>query len=243
MPSSIISDPRGYYRELAKNDNIFAQMGKRGYSMQNFFVSINDIVQSLDITKTDILLDAAGGAGWYSIVLSFLAKQVYLFDYSDELIKLAQENIRPFNNIIAYVDDVRTFQATKKNLINVNLGGGGGGIDKMLVSGVIQHLPEIDMIKSMFINIFETLNKNGKALFANVLDAKKREAHFASYDRLDWSKEDIEKNKAAYEEQIWYEVDTFVELAKSVGFTSCMEQQIDKTIWNSTNMFNFVLTK
>jgi hypothetical protein len=240
MPSSIISDPRGYYRELAKNDNIFAQMGKRGYSMQNFFVSINDIVQSLDITKSDILLDAAGGAGWYSLAISPIVSKVYLFDYSDELIKLAQENIHPFNNITAYVDDVRTFQATKKN-INVNLGR--GGIDKMLIGGVIQHLPEIKMVKLMFVNVFETLNKNGRALFTNVLDLKKREAHFASYDRLDWSKEDIEKNKAAYEEQVWYEIDTFAELAKSVGFTSCIEKQIDKTIWQSTNMFNFLLTK
>jgi hypothetical protein len=95
----------------------------------------------------------------------------------------------------------------------------------------------------MFINIFEVLNKNGKALFTTVLDARKREAHFASYDRLDWSKEDIEKNKAAYEELVWYEIDTFAKLAKSIGFKSCTEQQIDKTIWNSTNSLNFLLIK
>jgi cyclopropane fatty-acyl-phospholipid synthase-like methyltransferase len=241
MTTTAQTEAREYYRELAKNENIFAQMGKRGYSMSNFFRSVRDITDVLDFQKTDIFLDAAGGAGWYSIALSPLVRQIYLFDYTPELIQLAQENIQPFDNIIAYVDDVTTFNETRqvlKNDFKREL-----YVDKIFVGGVIQHLPKVEMIESMFLNVFKTLKENGKALFTQVPDLRKREAHFASYDRLDWPKEEIEKNKQAYLKQKWHEIESISKLAKSVGFRYCTETPIHKTIWQSTNMFNFILIK
>jgi protein-L-isoaspartate O-methyltransferase len=97
--NSLETNFKNHFSELAQSENIFVQMGNSSCSMQNFFVLVKNVVEPLDIQKNDIVLDAAGGAGWYSIALSPFVKQIFLFDYVDKLIEKAKENILPFSNI------------------------------------------------------------------------------------------------------------------------------------------------
>ena len=52
-------------------------------SISDLYLYIGNTINSLGgLNKKDTILDAGGGAGYISMILSPLVKKIYLFDYS-----------------------------------------------------------------------------------------------------------------------------------------------------------------
>jgi protein-L-isoaspartate O-methyltransferase len=235
--NSLETEFKNQFSELANSENVFAQMGKSRFSMQQFFITVKDIAEHLDFRKSDVVLDAAGGAGWYSIAISPFVKQIFLFDYVDQMIINAKENILPFSNITAYVDDLLTLNQTHVEI------GSDGRVDKIIVGSALQYFSDHSKIETIFKNLFNIMDDNGKAILTLNPDLRKKQEHIASYARLDWSKERIQKGLENEEKRLWLDMDIVSEIANRVGFKKCYETPIDKSIWQSTHMFNFIVEK
>jgi hypothetical protein len=234
--NSLETNFKSHFSELAHSENVFAQMGLSNWTMQNFLVSAKDIAEPLDFQKSDIVLDAAGGAGWHSIILSPFVQHIFLFDYVDQLIVHAKENIVPFSNITAYVDDLITLDQTVQLL-------GTTRINKVIVGSAIQYFSDHSKVEKVFQNLFNIMANDSKAIFTLNPDLRKKSAHIASYERLDWSEERKQKGLENEEKRLWLDIDIVNKISNKVGFNDCYETPIDKSLWQSTHMFNFVLRK
>lgn len=73
------------------------------------------------LNKDNILLDAACGTGLFTINLSKNVKEVYSFDYSEEMIKITQKKIQKLhlNNIHTSVQDITNlnYEDNKFNIV------------------------------------------------------------------------------------------------------------------------------
>jgi ubiquinone/menaquinone biosynthesis C-methylase UbiE len=136
------------HAERVGSEDVFEQMGKKGFSMQNFFVSLKDIVEPLNLKPNDILLDVGGGPGWVSIAIAPFVSRIFMYDYVEQSIQKARENIKPFKNIQVYVDDMITADNTK--LILKKEFGKTESIDKAIVVSSLQYLPGMEEVELSF---------------------------------------------------------------------------------------------
>jgi tRNA A58 N-methylase Trm61 len=229
------------HAERVTSHDIFEQMGKKGFSMQNFFVSLKDTVKPLDIHSNDTVLDAGGGPGWVSIALSPFVLRIFMYDSVKHSVEVANENVKPFKNITVYVDDMITADNTK--LILKKEYGRIESIDKAIILSSLQYLPDMETVEQSFKNMFDILKRGGKASYTLNPDIRKKESHIKSYERLDWSSERIEKALQMEEKRLWFDPDEVQKKAQNIGFKKFKETHSNNSLWQSTHMFNFVLEK
>lgn len=237
------SDTKALWHDIhagnAASDDIFVQMGKSGFSMQGFFLSLKDAAEPLELKPSDVLLDGGGGTGWMSIAFSPFVSRILLFDCVEEAVRKADENVRPFGNIVPYVDDLITLSRTKSMLMKENR-----SVDKAMFNSPLQYLSGMEEVETSFQNLFDILKREGRALYTLNPDLRKKDEHIASYDRLDWPEERKERAlEMELKHRLWLDFDQLRTLALSIGFCDCHETPLCQQLWQSTHMFNFLLEK
>jgi len=224
------------WNEAAKQPNQFATMGRRSYTISDYFTYISDIINGLGgVNNNDLLLDAAGGCGYLSMYFSPLVKQVDLFDYSSEAIKRANVECSSFNNISPYEDNLLTFAQTNAS---------GKKYHKVIVGSALQYFDNYDEIYTILKNLFEVTQPRGRICISHNTDISAKEQHIKSYEHLDWSQKD--KDAAINEElthRFWLDFAKLEQLATQIGFTQCIRTPINSQLFQSSHMFDFYLVK
>lgn len=225
-----------YYKEMwnksAKSNNMFVQMGRSSYSPIEFFILIKDIIMKLNLEKKDTLLDAGGGAGWISIALSGIVKEITLFDFSEIMIQQAVNNTKIFNNINCFEDNIAEMKNFHKQLF-----------DKILVGSVFQYLENMFRVEESLKELYKISNQDTKILISQNPDISKKEEHIKSYEKLNWEKDKIESALKEEERRLWIDFEDVRKIAEQIGFSKCEKLDINKNLWQSTHMFDIILSK
>ncbi|MDB4279401.1 class I SAM-dependent methyltransferase [Paraglaciecola sp.] len=222
--------------DTAKKENPFATMGRSSDTISEYFAYITDLLNGLDgIDKNTVLLDAAGGCGYLSLYFSTLAKEVHLFDYSEEAIAKAKVSCKMFPNIFPYTDNLLTLENTKSNQIKYK---------KILVGGVLQYFDSYEEIEKILQNLFDITEDQGRVFISQTTDLSLRDKHVASYQHLEWPEE--QKSAAIQEEltnRFWIDFEQLKSIALKVGFKTCIKTKNNPNLFQSTHMFDFYLVK
>ena len=74
-----------------------ASTGRSGSSISDLYLYLNSTINSLGgISEKDTILDAGGGAGYISMILSPFVKKIYLCDYSKKMIQKSKNDFLSF---------------------------------------------------------------------------------------------------------------------------------------------------
>ncbi len=111
-------------------------------------VILPNLLRLLDLKKTDKVLDLACGSGFFSRELAQAGAQVTGVDISAELIKLARENSKDFNNLEYFVANADKLANLENNYF-----------DKIICVLALQN---IEKVKEVFAEVKRALKKNGK---------------------------------------------------------------------------------
>ena len=223
---------RNAWNKAANSENMFVQMGRSSYTPVEFFLTIEEINKNLELNKNDSLLDAGGGAGWISLSVAPFVKEVYLFDYAQEMAVRAIENTKNFSNIKAYQDDLLTLENTKNKKFT-----------KIIVGSVLQYFETYEQIETIFRNLSAVTQTNGLILFTLNPDLEKKQAHIESYKNLNWEKERIEKSLEIEEKRFWLSRIELDKISAKTGFKNIQEIPVNENLWHSTHMFNYLIQK
>ena len=205
--------------------------GRDTWSFADFYILINDVVTALDLKKSDIVLDAGGGAGRMSIAISPFVKKITLFDFGNDIVEKARKETRFLKNIEVLKDDICIF------------GNITSGYTKAIVGSVLQYLNDYKDVEIILTNLFNVLRKEGRVVFTHNPDLSKKDQHIESYKRLAWDKERIEKSLAIEEQRLWIDKEKFVKISRKVGFSKSHECPINPILWQSTHMFDWLVIK
>jgi len=210
--------------------------GRSGSSISDLHLYLSNTISSLGgVNKKDTILDAGGGAGYISMMLSPRVKKIYLCDYSKKMIKKANKNTAKYKNIEAYSDNIIFLTNSKKKKINFS---------KSIVGSVLQYLKNYGEIKKTFKNFFYISKKKTRIIFAHNPDLKKKNRFIDSYNRLDWDEKKI-KQSIKFEEKyrFWLDYNKLKKIALSIGYTKCKKCKINNRLFQSTHMFDLLLIK
>jgi len=231
-----MSNRRGFWRKIwnekATSSNLFVQMGRSSYTPLEFFLMVKDIVNTLELQKEDIVLDAGGGVGWISMCISPFVKEITLFDYAEEMVNKAKETTRCFGNIRVFLDDLLSMEKVKDK-----------NYSKVIVGSVLQYLENYEQVEKALSNIYDVMASKSRAVFTQNPDVRKRKAHIKSYDSLNYSEERLRKALEMEEMRLWLDINKIKGIASKIGFIRCYETTINPKLWQSTHMFDFVVEK
>ena len=115
---------------------------------------------------------------------------------------------------------------------------------KIIIGSVIQYLNDYEEIACAFDNLFDVLKYKGIIVLTHITDFEKKDSFIKSFQKLDWP---INKIESAVhhedKERFWLNFDTLSELSKKAGFSKCEKKAIPEELFQSTHMFDMVLTK
>ena len=213
-----------------------ASTGRSGSSISDLYLYLNSTINSLGgISEKDTILDAGGGAGYISMILSPFVKKIYLCDYSKKMIQKSSKNISSYKNIEAYIDDIIFLKNTRKKKINFS---------KSIVGSVLQYLKNYEEIKKTFENFFYISKKNTPIIFTHNPDLKKKRQFISSYYKLKWNKKKIKQSvKFETKHRFWLDYKKLKKLALTIGYSKCKKCKIDNRLFQSTHMFDLLLIK
>ncbi|MCS7244058.1 MAG: rRNA adenine N-6-methyltransferase family protein [Candidatus Calescibacterium sp.] len=111
---------------------------------------IANIIDELELTKEDIVLEVGTGSGFQTCLIALLAKKVYSFEIDDEIYKAAKENIAGFMqhnphiklDIHLYRMDIFKSQRVIDDIIKLE-----NRIDKVVFSFAIKKIPDFILKK------------------------------------------------------------------------------------------------
>jgi predicted TPR repeat methyltransferase len=187
---------------------------------------VKAMVENLNLTKDDILLDICCGNGLLTDKLSGIVNFVYAVDFSEGLIEIARKK-NQHANCRYDVGDLTKIDLQQYNSIN-----------KLSVYSGLQYisLGELDV----FFKKIAACNKPLLAYFSNVPDKEKL-----------WNYYDTDAKKEFYfqrEEEgkphigTWFNKNEIAHIAESSGLT-CKFLEIDKAVNTSYYRFDILLSK
>jgi len=223
------------WQNSANLDDAFCTMGRSSYSISDYFKYLSDIAKGLgQIKNTDRLLDMAGGAGYIAMYFSPLFSKVDSFDYAPAMIEKSKKECQGFENINVYVDNLLDLSETKRK---------AHCYEKIILGGALQYFDDYDDIEKILLHLFNVLKPNGQCIATHNTDLMLKQAHIDSYQRLDWSQDKIEHALIAEEDRFWLDFSKVKKIALALGFKNCQQSKIHADLFQSTHMFDFILTK
>ena len=216
------------WQNKGKSSDFLIQTGRsNSFNFNKFLLFMQDISHTLNLQKTDTVLDIGGASGWISLWILPFVKSVTMFDYSEEMIIKAQKQVAGFDNITVFQDDILSM--TKVN----------GKFNKVLVGSVLQYLDSMDEVKTAMQNTYNVMVHGGICLCTHNPDTQRKEAHLKTYEGM----ENVDEALKIEEERLWLDSDEVCIIAAKIGFKSYWKTPINPLIWQSTHMFDFVAIK
>ena len=214
-----------------KND--FISIGKSQYNFEDlnsyFFTAIKNLSPISNKTK---FLDCGGGTGLLSWMVYPFVKEIYLTDYSMEMIKQAKVRFKGKKKIKIYYKDIRNLKFNKKLKF-----------DRILIGSVLQYLNNYTEIELVFKNLKSITSKKSKILFTQNPDLSKKKRHLKTYQKLRWKKSRISKSLIDEEKRFWINFNEIKKLANRNGFKITNKIEKSKGLYENSHMFDFLLYK
>jgi len=211
--------------EKAATDNYFTQTGRgNSFTMYQFLLYIQDVQNALHLRNEDSLLDIGGGPGWVAMHLSPWVGAVSTFDYSLAMVEQAKKQTKEFWNIEIFQDNILEMKNVERKY------------RKVLVGSVLQYLNNIGEVKIAMQNIYNAMGYGGTAMFTHNPDASKKESHIASMPQT-------EESLKMENERLWIDHHDIFDITMDIGFREFKVVPINPLIWQSTHMFDFVVTR
>jgi ubiquinone/menaquinone biosynthesis C-methylase UbiE len=225
-------DNRQFWLEMwnqrAHSDTMY---GRDSWSFADFCLLLHDMSRAVGFSCCDTVLDAGGGTGAVAMALAPFVKHVTLFDIGCDILAKARQDTASFENIEVFEDDVMEMRNITRTY------------SRVIVGSVIQYLNSYDDVFQTLRQVRRCLETEGKALFTHNPDLSQKEAHLASYSRLQWEPTRLRAALEIEERRLWVDKETFSEMALELGFKRSYETPIHPTLWQSTHMFDWVLER
>lgn len=216
------------WNQHARQDTMY---GRDNWRFSDFCLLLQDIVRAVGFSPADTVLDAGGGTGAIAMVLAPFVRRITLFDIGSEVVAKAKQNAKAFENIEVFEDDVTEMCRIQ------------GPYSRVIVGSVIQYLNSYDELSRALGHVYRVLDIGGKALLTHNPDLSKKEAHIASYGRLQWDAARIRAALDIEERRFWIDKERLSAIALGLGFCASYETPIQPDLWQSTHMFDWVLAK
>lgn len=216
-------DWKPLWQQKAAAPDFLTQTGRgNSFNLDKFLLYLQDVNAALQLDKSDTLLDIGGASGWVTLFLSPFVNSVTMFDYSDKMIEKAEQLTYGCTNTSVFQDNILSMKYLQ------------GTYSKVLVGSVLQYLNNMDEVEQALRKIYNVMPYYGKCLLTHNPDISKKKSHLATA-----SPETLEMENA----RLWLDFDDVHDIAMSTGFKSCRKLAINPLIWQSSHMFDFVLTK
>jgi SAM-dependent methyltransferase len=150
------------WNQKAETNHIFAQMGRRDYTIFQFFLMCRDMASLLKFTPDDIVLDAGAGSGWTSFYISPFVQEVTAFDFAENLVEIAKSALPYYPNLRVFQDDLLTLDKVSDRKYTKVIAGGCP----------FQYLKDYDEVKTALTNIYNVMADDGRLLINHVPDAR-----------------------------------------------------------------------
>jgi SAM-dependent methyltransferase len=199
-------------------------------TFQEMLFGIMDAAKKLDLKSEDRLLDVGCGAGLFEIAYTHWLKEIYGVDYSEEMVEVAKENTKKYDNVIIEKANIQ------------NLPFKDEFFDKILVNSVIQYLNDLDEVKGAFEELRRVTKAGGRILVSMNLDANKKEDYFEGYYRLGLPEEKIKEKINTSNKALWFDRNQLKDIGKKAGFKAKV-LDMDKDVWQSKYFFDLLLIK
>lgn len=172
-------NPRWYYHEKQSgvdylDPKIVKEYDVEHQKFRNFEEEAKDIVQNLEITPDDIVLDFGCGTGEISLNMAKYCKKVVCVDISREMLDILEKKAQKQSiiNIETHCAGFLTYEDYKIN-----------SIDKIYSIFSLHHLP--DFWKSIaLLNMAKILNPNGKLYIFDVIFTFDPKEHQKVLDKM-----------------------------------------------------------
>ena len=221
-----------FWDDQSKKDH-FVSMGRSAYSLDDFNSYFTNVIKNLSpISNKTKFLDCGGGIGLFSWIIYPFVKEIYLTDYSKEMIKQAKKRFKGKKKIRIYLKDVRNLQF-KKNL----------KFDRILFGSVLQYLEDYNDIDIIFKSLKKITSKNSKILFTQNPNIFQKSKHLKSYKKLKWKKSKILKSLIEEEKRFWINFNEIKKIANNNGFKATSKINKSKGLYENSHMFDFLLYK
>ncbi|MCX7957122.1 MAG: class I SAM-dependent methyltransferase [Endomicrobia bacterium] len=118
-------------------------------------VELKVVISMLKLQPTDILLDAGCGTGLITLKLAPYVKTVYGIDHSPKSIDILLDKINKndLSNVYVKIGDI------------CDLPFEGNFFDKIVSTGVIQHIPSLELRAKVIKEFFRVLKPKGRVVF------------------------------------------------------------------------------
>jgi protein-L-isoaspartate O-methyltransferase len=212
------------WQTKATAPDFLTQTGRgNSFDFAKFLLYMTDVNNALQLTKTDNLLDIGGATGYITLWLSAFVNSVTMFDYSNKMIDKAIELTTGCPNVTVFQDDILTMAKVQRTF------------NKVLVGSILQYLANMDEVRIALQNIYNVMSPGGRCLLTHNPDASKKESHIASMPQT-------EESLRQENERLWIDPSEMWSLTREVGFES-YRPHINPLIWQSTHMFDILVTK
>jgi len=215
-----------------KKGSEIEKIGRSSYTTSQLFLYYSDCIEKLgELNKKDTLLDVGGGNGLFANICYSFLKKIYIVDYSENLVSEAKKKFKLNKKINVILDNILELKKIKKKKF-----------DKILVGSVLQYLNNYDEIKMVF-KVLRNLSKKKTIIyFTHNPDAQRKKKFLNSYKKLDWNSKKIQKalifeNK----KRLWLDYKKISKIAKNTGFISSKKIIPNKSLFETSHMFNFYL--
>ena len=153
-------DWKQVWNDKTQLDHPFYQMGRRDYSMFQFFLMCRDIATLLKFTPDDIVLDAGAGSGWTSFYVAPFVKEITAFDFAENLVEIAKSAEPFYPNLRVFQDDLLTMSKVSDRKYTKVIAGGCP----------FQYLKDHDEVKAALTNIYNIMAYDGRLLINHIPD-------------------------------------------------------------------------
>lgn len=208
------------YRHKATLEDPVAQTGRgQKFDALSFLHMVHETLGLLELQPQHNLLNVGCANGLIDILLSACCKRLLAIDPIEEMVTLARQNLRGYENVQVALGHAASIPAEARLF------------DRVLMLEVIQLINE-DELSNVFEELHRVTHPSGKLLIGAVPDVRFRDAHLNPYlegvrnaQHLSQAQKDdiIQRN----ERSNWFHPDTLIDTWKTLGRTAKIQPLSD----------------
>ncbi len=229
MTDSQPTDWTAIWNERAEIESDLKATGGVGRDEVGFLYAVREIVLTLDLQGSDVVLDVGCGTGLTSLAMSPLVATIKGIDLSPKLVERARNNLEGVDNV--------TFDEGSLT----ETGEADSSYTKVLAYSVLQYLDGEDAAHQACAEVARVLVPGGRGLLAANPDPKKRRLYEEKVE-TDTPPEHRKESLDILNHILWLPPERLVELASACGLEA-KAARINPRIWQHFYMYNLVVTK
>jgi SAM-dependent methyltransferase len=223
-----------FYKEFpatCRRDDLWGQVKRtingEAVSQDQIDILVNHVISTLNLQRTDVLLDLCCGNGALSDLLFDRCSRGVGVDFSEFLVEIAKEKFERIGSRDYHLADVVTF---------VQVTPDAATFDKILCSSGLQYLTDGE-VETLFLAMNKRFTKVDRALFANLPDLSR----FHEFCRPESYREGLESDLDTAI-GIWRHSQDLLAMANAAGWSAKIGR-MSKTYYASYYRYDLLLIR